>query len=210
MYPDGFIILWNAAVRLIFLSVFSFILSKLIISQEREKMRARTDFLTRIANIQAFMEYTTEEIQRSRRYQRCFTIVYMDCDQFKSINDTLGHNEGNRLLKDIAKTIQKALRSMDKVGRLGGDEFLILLPETDGEKAKNTVARLQEELSSTLKAHNWDVTFSLGVATFSTVFDNASNMISKADHLMRQAKKEGKNQAVFQTFYELSSPSVNN
>ncbi len=199
-YISLFILFWNAGIRLGFFVIVSVILSKLKMSLERERMLARKDFLTGLSNNQAFMEIVTEETRRTRRYPRPMTLVYIDCDQFKEINDTYGHETGNQVLQEVALTIQKSIRVTDKAGRLGGDEFVILLPETNSEESQIVIRRLKDGLIRAMQHNGWKVTFSLGVATFVTALDSVSEMIIQADRLMYAAKKEGKNRAVFQTY----------
>lgn len=207
-FPGLFQTCWNSGVRLSFFITVTVLLSLLKDSLEREKILTRKDFLTGISNNQAFMEIVTEETRRSRRYPRPMTIVYIDCDQFKNVNDTFGHETGNRLLREVASTIQKSIRSTDKAGRLGGDEFVILLPETDNEGSRNVIKRMQDGLIRVMQHNGWNVTFSIGVATFNTAMESVSEMIIQADRLMYFAKKEGKNRAVYQTFEEKKNSST--
>lgn len=202
-YLSLFVMAWNTGIRLGFFVTVSVILSKLKMSLEREKMLARKDFLTGLSNNQAFMEIVTEETRRTRRYPRPMTLVYIDCDQFKDINDTYGHETGNHLLQEVALTIMKSIRVTDKAGRLGGDEFVILLPETNSEESQAVIRRLKDGLTRAMQHNGWKVTFSIGVATFLTALDSVSEMIIQADRLMYAAKKEGKNRAVFHTYEKI-------
>ncbi len=95
---------------------------------EREKIFARKDFLTGIANRQAFFEFAGIEINRCRRHEYPLTVAYIDCDNFKAINDYFGHQTGDNLLMSVADILQKIIRATDIVARLGGDEFAVLLP----------------------------------------------------------------------------------
>lgn len=192
-----FIMVWNSSIRMGFFITVTTILANLMQSLEREKTLARTDFLTGVANNQSFMEFFNDELNRSKRYRRPFTLVYLDCDEFKTVNDSLGHETGNRVLKEVATTMAKTIRPIDKVGRLGGDEFLVLMPETGVEESKNAVKRLERELLKTMKLNNWDVTFSIGAASFIAPIQSASEIISQVDKLMYFAKNNGKNRIVY-------------
>jgi len=195
--PEPFIMVWNAAIRMGFFITVTAILVNLKQSLEREKALARTDFLTGVANNQSFMETFNKELNRSKRYGRPFTLVYLDCDEFKAINDSLGHEAGNQVLKEVAATMVKAIRPNDKVGRLGGDEFLVLMPETGVAESKNAVKRLERELLKAMKLNNWGVTFSIGAASSIAPIQSASEIISHVDKLMYSAKNNGKNQIVY-------------
>jgi diguanylate cyclase (GGDEF)-like protein len=100
---------------------------------EMEKSLSRLDFLTRIPNLKAFHEFGIKEIERCRRNNCKVAIAYMDCGNFKQINDTFDHHVGNKLINTIAQTIQKSIRNVDVAARLSGDEFAIILPNTDTE-----------------------------------------------------------------------------
>jgi len=193
-YPSLFVIMWNACVRMGFFATVTVILSNLKESFKREQKLARTDNLTNIANSHAFFELANEEIQRSQRYQRPLTLVYIDCDNFKVVNDNFGHEIGNELLRSVAHTIEGDLRAIDKCGRLGGDEFVILLPETGGKEAREVVKRVQQRVLEVMRSNKWPVTLSIGIATFLQIPENVDAMIKEADTLMYTAKRAGKNQ----------------
>jgi diguanylate cyclase (GGDEF)-like protein len=108
------------------------VLSSLRGAWEREKIHARTDSLTGVSNARAFFEVAAVELARARRYQRPFTIAYLDLDNFKQVNDRFGHEVGDDLLQIVARTLREGSRASDFVARMGGDEFVVLL-ETLGE-----------------------------------------------------------------------------
>ena len=158
----------------------------------REHELARIDPLTTVPNRRAFYEALDKERVRSLRYHRPFTIAYVDIDNFKKVNDTLGHAVGDDLLLQVAASLSSNLRLSDYVGRLGGDEFAILLPETDATAAKVVLRKLRLRLLEEMKAHSWQVTFSIGAATFLDPPDSLDLIIRMADETMYAIKAHGK------------------
>lgn len=199
-FSSPLILYWNSATRLGFFVVVAFLLSRLKAALERESALSRTDFLTGALNARAFSEVGVTEILRARRHRRPFTIVYMDLDNFKTVNDTLGHSVGNTLLRQVVDTLKRNVRATDVVARLGGDEFAILLPETNGDSAKVLVSKLREQLLGEMQNGNWPVTFSLGVLTCVSPPGNVDEMIRVADVLMYEVKKSGKNAVQYSTY----------
>jgi diguanylate cyclase (GGDEF)-like protein len=199
-YSFPIIPFWNMFVRLGFFIIISIILSRLKKALEKEREYSRIDYLTKSINLRSFMEIATRELHRLQRYGRPVTLIYLDCDNFKSVNDRFGHQTGNMLLQCVAATIRENIRSIDSVARLGGDEFAVLLPETDSGLAHKLVKRLGEALQSCIEKNRWPVTFSLGVATFNHAPDNAEEMLRIADDLMYKAKNQGKNRSIYEVF----------
>ncbi|WP_051036080.1 GGDEF domain-containing protein [Stanieria cyanosphaera] len=119
---------WNASVRLGFFLITASLLAALKQAYEEQQKLARTDFLTELINRNFFLELLQLESLRSLRYQRPFTLAYLDIDDFKLINDRYGHHHGDKLLKIITQTIKKEIRATDIFARLVGDEFALLLP----------------------------------------------------------------------------------
>lgn len=191
-YSHPLIPVWNTAIRLGFYLITAYSLSKIKKLMDAEQQSARMDYLTGIANSRAFYELANIEIDRSERFNRPFTIAYIDVDNFKQVNDTLGHSQGDVLLKSIAKTIQDNTRSIDIPSRLGGDEFAVLFPETNETNARAALSKVQLSLLEIVKKNNWPVTFSIGAVTFyeSCVLDE---LIKEVDNLMYSVKKSGKN-----------------
>lgn len=194
------VIYWNSAVRLAFFLVVVHLLSKNKNALRLEKVLARTDPLTGIRNRRAFFELADIEIDRCRRYDHPLTVTYVDCDDFKRINDEFGHETGDALLCHIAETIQRHTRSMDIPARIGGDEFAILLPETSGPSVREVTNRLHQELLDAMQENNWSITFSLGVVTFLNPPESANAMMMSVDELMYSAKREGKNRVKHKIF----------
>jgi diguanylate cyclase (GGDEF)-like protein len=183
---------WNTAQQL---GVFLLLAGVLDAFKKRllhEQQAARTDSLTSLANRRAFVEAAWVELERARRHGRPLSLLYIDCDDFKAVNDRLGHVGGDAVLAAVGATLGEAVRGHDTVARLGGDEFGILLPEIDGPGAVALAERLRAQLRVTLSGR-WDrVTFSIGVATFVAPPASVDEMILRADELMYAAKRSGK------------------
>jgi len=184
---------WNTLVILGFFLVVTFILSLLKQALENEKKSARTDYLTGAENGRAFIETLTGEMIRARRYGRLLTVVYIDLDNFKMVNDSMGHSAGDRLLCQVVQTLRNNLRRTDVLARLGGDEFAMLLSETSSEQAKVVITKLQKLLQEVMLENSWPVTFSIGVVTFTNPPATVDELIGMADSAMFAAKNEGKN-----------------
>jgi diguanylate cyclase (GGDEF)-like protein len=170
-----------------------------VLVEEREL--AHTDYLTGAANQRSFYELAEQEISRSVRYRHPFAMAYVDLDNFKIVNDRFGHLPGDLVLRAVTDRMKSCLRKTDVVGRLGGDEFTVLFPETGSEAARAAVNKLKLQLLAEMQQGNWPVTFSIGVVTFITVPPSVDEMIRVADELMYTVKKEHKN-AVAYGIYE--------
>lgn len=184
---------WNALMRLAILLTVTALLAAVKAEVERERESPRTDYLTKTANKQSFIARAELEIQRSHRYKHPFTLVYLDVDNLRFVNQRMGHSAGDTLLQEIAYTLKQKTRATDLIGRLGGDEFALLLPETQAEAARIVVQRLQRHLLDTAEKNEWPVSFSFGVATFARSPETAAEMLRKGDALVSAAKQTGKN-----------------
>ena len=201
-YSHPFIIYWNALTRAGFFIIVTLLIVELHHQLTTERSNARTDFLTGAINRRAFYDLSLAEIQRATRYKHPFTLVYIDIDNFKFINDHFGHQIGDELLKTITEILQRNTRSSDFVSRLGGDEFAILLPETDRIGAKTFMTRLHRECTQKMNKKKWPVTFSIGVITFLNAPKDIDQMINLGDHLMYQVKQTGKNAISYAVYPE--------
>ncbi len=183
----AFVPYWNSIARLGFFVLIVFMLD----AWSRERAFARKDFLTGIANRQAFFELVEKEIERARRYRHPLTVAYLDCDNFKQINDGFGHKAGDAVLRVVAEVLRKNLRNPDVVARLGGDEFGVLMPETGSTPVGLVFQRAQKAISEAMQKNGWPVTVSIGAATFLTPPGSVDELMEKADHLMYSVKSNG-------------------
>jgi len=192
VYSHPAIQYWNAIVRFSFflLVVISINLGKTL---EREMVMARTDFVTGAINTRYFHDLLQLEIDRSSRYSHPLTVAYIDVDNFKAINDNFGHTSGDRILRIIAGNMQQNLRSTDIVARVGGDEFMVLLPETGSNAAQTAITKMQLKLSEEMEKGSWPITFSMGVITFITIPESVDEAFDLADRMMYTVKTHGKN-----------------
>jgi diguanylate cyclase (GGDEF)-like protein len=158
-----------------------------------ERELSRKDSKTGALNERAFRQVLDQEIKRSRRHRNPLTIVYLDLDGFKAVNDTLGHRVGDMVLQVTVWTMQSTIREMDVVGRLGGDEFALLLPEASADNAHVVFEKVQKAVKEALKVYKWPVTFSAGMVTFRTPPATGDHMIDIAERAMYSVKRAGKN-----------------
>jgi len=187
---------WNELVELLFLLIMSLLFSALHKNLEKEKELARKDPLTKAHNRRSFFDLGEHEIHRSQRYHLPLTAAYIDLDNFKAVNDTFGHKTGDELLVTVVSTIRSHLRSSDIFARFGGDEFVILLPDTPGDSAVTFLNKLQVSLDRAMAQHNWPVGFSIGAATYEQAPPTIEEVIRCTDQLMYAAKNSGKNRLI--------------
>ncbi len=165
---------------------------------ELERM-AKIDFLTGIANNRFFSEAGAAEIQRAHRYNRPLAVLMVDLDHFKKINDTYGHAIGDKALVELAAICKNLLRDVDIFGRLGGEEFAILLPETDIAGGGIIAERLLSAIAKTsIEADNkiLHLTVSIGVSELLPDEDQLQTLLKRADDAMYEAKRKGRNQVI--------------
>ncbi len=186
-----FSLAWNTCVRLGFFLLVVQLQSDLLTAYEREKALARSDSLTGLLNRRAFLEVLAAEHERSQRHRQPFTLAYLDVDNFKQVNDHLGHAAGDDLLQAIATVLTRNVRAIDHPARLGGDEFAILMPATDTAQATQALTRLFTALTD-LRQHCAVIGFSLGAVTFHTVPVSTTQSLALVDALMYTVKASGK------------------
>jgi diguanylate cyclase (GGDEF)-like protein len=186
--PGG-VLAWNLMVQLGVFVALALLVSVLRDRLELEQQMARTDPLTGLPNRRAFTETATLELKRARRSGRPISFAYLDCDGFKGINDTLGHREGDALLAVVAQTLRASTRVTDTLSRLGGDEFGLLMQETDAPAAIALAARVRANLLAAMSRHGWQVGFSIGVATFAVAPSQVDELLARGDELMYEAKR---------------------
>ena len=162
--------------------------------------QAYTDYLTGLNNRRSFIERTEIELYRKERYGREFSLIMFDIDYFKYINDKYGHNTGDLVLKEIANICRNVLREVDIVGRIGGEEFAILLPETDIVQATLVAERLRVSISNgkVFPTLNEEVKFaaSFGVTFTKDANKSINELLNQADNALYKAKNSGRNRVV--------------
>jgi diguanylate cyclase (GGDEF)-like protein len=159
----------------------------------REGNLAREDALTGLANARAFDEIAGREIDRMRRSGKPLSVLYFDVDHFKKVNDTQGHRAGDKALQLVGSALTYCTRDMDVAARTGGDEFALLMPETDEEGVRIVTRRLQNELN---ERSSGKITCSIGCVTFPDPPLSVDAMLAATDDAMYAAKAGGRNRAV--------------
>ena len=203
-YTNRFAPYWNTAIRFVIFTILAYLSSLPKRIHQVEEM-ARIDFLTGAANGRRFFEIAGVEIKHAGRHNHAFTLVYLDLDGFKEVNDRLGHNAGDDVLKKVAQTIQANIRATDCVARLGGDEFAVLLSQTDYDSAARYLEKMTGQLSETMRQNGWNITFSIGAMTYIRLPISIDDMIRRADDLMYSAKRDGKNRIKHEAYYVATS-----
>lgn len=168
-------------------------------AQVRLERIASIDDLTGVLNRRAFMDRASTEVARFRRSGRKFTAVMIDIDHFKSINDTFGHSAGDDVLKKFAAIISDALRAVDVFGRIGGEEFCIILDSAENDDALAVCERIRRRIAEECRVDpiTWDITCSMGLATVSKEDLEFSTLMQLADHALYRAKKAGRNRCLY-------------
>jgi diguanylate cyclase (GGDEF)-like protein len=167
------------------------------LNRQTEQMTelAHTDSLTGLANRRWLLELLEREFLRARRYRRPLTLIYLDLDGFKEVNDAFGHLFGDGLLRSAARSMQAVLRAADLLARIGGDEFAILLPETDLAGADKVVGKLRRALQSTTRPYGTalpPLTFSAGICQMGEADRTIDDLILRADEAQYLAKSAGR------------------
>ncbi len=161
--------------------------------------QALTDALTGLPNHRAVIDQLSKELEHARRYQRSLSILFFDADRFKYVNDTYGHATGDVVLQQIGKRASRALRIGDTLGRFGGEEFVVLLPETNGSEAHRVAERIRsavaaEPVSTPEVEGSINITVSIGLSTYLVDGDSEQVLLAQADEAMYMAKRMGRNQ----------------
>ena len=179
-------------------TVFNDMVGQLRHSRERLEKLSTTDFLTRLPNRAAILDALSGMLKRYQRYSRVFSLLMIDVDHFKSINDKYGHVAGDEVLRHLASMLREQMREVDVIGRYGGEEFIALLDETDGESALVVAERLRTEIAALgidIQGNLTHITVSIGIAEAEPEDKSADVLIDRADKAMYLAKQNGRNRA---------------
>jgi diguanylate cyclase (GGDEF)-like protein len=158
--------------------------------------QATSDSLTNLMNRRAFIAEVDSEIARQKRYGGIFSLAIIDLDDFKSLNDSMGHTAGDEALRLTSEILQTSTRESDSIGRIGGDEFAILMPNTPDSDCCYIFNQMCVSIASKMAAAGFAVTASVGVKMFQTPPVSTAEALQQADEIMYRAKKSGKNQAL--------------
>jgi len=199
-YSHPAIPVWNAIVRLVFFVIIGVLLSALRKSFYDVQQLARTDVLTELYSRRAFEERLRHDLSLTQRRKGVLSLAYVDLDGFKAVNDIRGHAEGDRVLRATGRALRGTARETDTAARIGGDEFALVLPDTDRDGAERAIAKLRRGLQESLEA--WPVTCSIGVITFIHPAVSPESAIAAADALMYEVKHGGKNAVAYRVVDE--------
>jgi len=187
-------------------------LRKILIKVDANQLALETlsqfDPLTNSLSRTEILYRVSEEIDRSRRNKHSFALLEMDIDHFKNVNDQFGHHVGDEILLNLVRHSREAIRSVDAIGRIGGEEFLILLPETNTEGAIQIAERLRKHIANAINDTSALIPVKITISVGVTIFNPNENpgmargialneLINKADLAMYQAKNEGRNRVAF-------------
>jgi diguanylate cyclase (GGDEF)-like protein len=165
--------------------------------REKAEKEARRDFLTGLPNRQAYDERIQEELERAIRYKRLLSILMIDLDDFKTINDSLGHEFGDMVLQKFSEHLNQTIRRSDFAARLGGDEFVVILPETDLDAAVDLANRIRSRITGNpIEITNGFLPVTISIGISSNLIENYSDhsrMKLAADRALYRAKRAGKN-----------------
>lgn len=168
---------------------------ELLLSKEQMYILSITDELTHIPNRRYFFDSLNKEFKRCRRHKTTFCVAMFDIDHFKSINDRYGHVKGDEVLISFAQQLKQIIREEDTLGRIGGEEFALVMPYTSLDEAQHIIERFKQHFDAfELPQVNEKITFSVGLAELNEHCETAESLLKQADSLLYKAKEMGRNQ----------------
>jgi diguanylate cyclase (GGDEF)-like protein len=188
--------------------VTSMLAADILQAKKRITLLSQTDDLTGLLNMRAFNLVLEQEIARVTRHAQPFTIIMVDVDDLKTVNDQHGHTAGSRLIRIIAQSIRDCIRSSDVLARYGGDEFVILMSHTSTEHARIAAERIRAAIRNTSFDKNGvpvSSTVSVGIASFPECVEDAADVLDKADIALYQSKQGGRNRV---TYYDRGQETI--
>jgi diguanylate cyclase (GGDEF)-like protein len=191
-YSQPWILYWNSGVRLMFFLLFAYLAAHLRANLVRQSQLARTDSLTGLLNRTGFMESAAGMFGTASHQRNATTIAFIDLNHFKKVNDMFGHEQGDAVLGFVAKELSRSLRRSDVVARYGGDEFAVLLPNTNSSGATVLLEKLYDQVLEGLRDSGWSVVgLSIGAIVLDRGDVNLAEALHTADTLMYRAKNSG-------------------
>ncbi len=197
----------NAVTRLMTYGFVAILASQVRLQFAREHEYATRDALTGLQNRRVFLEAGGYEVERSKRYKLPLTVIFLDLDDFKQLNDSRGHGVGDSALKAVSRALLDTLRSSDRVARLGGDEFAALLPEIGYEAAVDAGRKLSVAVNHALRGFQ-PAQVSVGVAWFADIDRSFLQMLQAADDLMYEVKQSGKGEMRSRSIAAVNKPET--
>lgn len=201
-YSSILVPIWNSLTRLGYFAFHVLLISSLLKSLEKIHRISVHDPLTDVANWRYFENNANSAIKKAVKERSEIALAYFDIDNFKSVNDTFGHNVGDQILVEITRTVREVLPVADSLARLGGDEFAILLPDTDYAAAKELLEKVMVQVRQRMMQQKWNVTLSMGAMVFSVLPSTIGPMLKNVDDLMYEVKSSGKNSLKIVRQYE--------
>jgi diguanylate cyclase (GGDEF)-like protein len=180
--------------------VTSMLASDILHAKQRITLLSQTDDLTGLLNMRAFNNVLEKEIARVTRYAQPFTVIMIDVDGLKSVNDQYGHTTGSRLITTIAQSIKDSVRTTDVLARYGGDEFVVLMTHTSTEHARMAAERIRAAIHNTafdMKGNRISTTVSIGIASFPEGVAEAAEVLDKADIALYKSKQSGRDRVTY-------------
>ena len=193
-HDNALILYWNSALRVMLFLIVAYLLSSLRQQLLEVSIQACTDPLTGLFNRRYLYERIRGEMQRARRYEHPLTLICIDVDDFKKINDQHGHVFGDAILRGVGEVLHGHVRETDVPSRMGGDEFAVLLIETASDEGREAAEKLQRALRARMMELGPAITFSIGIVTFLEPPRDIDQMFRLADEQLYQAKHQGKDQ----------------
>ena len=208
LYSNLVIPFWNALVRFGFFVTTALLLTGLRRSLRGQQHLARTDSLTGLYGRRAFEDRLEHDLVLAHRRKAPLTLAYVDVDDFKAINETHGHKGGDDVLRIIGRVFKGSLREADTAARIGGDEFALVLTDTDKRGAQQIISKLARDLRETFAAADWLVTCSIGVVTFLDPTISPERAVAAADEAMFRAKHTEKGAIEFSVLGKFVQPDT--
>lgn len=196
-YSHPAIPVWNALIRLGFFVITALLMTMLRKSFHTQQYLAQTDGLTGLYGRRAFEDRLKHDLALAHRRKSPLTLAYVDLDDFRVVNDRHGHAGGDRVLRVIGDALSRSVRESDTAARVGGDEFALILVDTDSQGAQQAISNITRELKQSLSAEGWGVTCSIGALTIVNPETSPEQAVAAADELMYQVKHSGKGAVAF-------------